>query len=56
MEKAKKHSNIMISVFALLVLLIIFCLFIMPATISAASKYKTMNLENSLKNEGIEYD
>ncbi len=56
MEKSKKSNRLLSVIVTIIVLLGIFCLFLMPMWVDAASKYKTMNLENSLKDEGIEYD
>ncbi len=56
MEKVKKYNGVIPTIITIIILMSVFCLFMMPNMVEADSKYKTMNLENSLKDEGIEYD
>ena len=56
MEKVKKYNGVIPTSITIIILMSVFCLFMMPNMVEADSKYKTMNLENSLKDEGIEYD
>lgn len=56
MKKVQKNTGLISTIITILVIVLIFSLFLMPIWVHASSKYKTMNLENSLKDEGIEYD